>query len=145
MSPIDSPPPIRENVVHCRREVREVFTRTTTRMATTSKDPMTASIQLPGQPVYVRTGEDVESPAHREHIEKWIQDYEKNRPVFVFPSAQVRRFGIMILVLSLASLLLQVLLSTGLPKEILVQFCNRLAPLRRNTLLLLVFWETVFG
>ena len=108
MEPIGSPPSGKEHVVHCRREVREVVTRTTIKMATTSKDPMAASIQFPGQPVYVRTGEDVESPAHRENIERWIQDYEKNRPVFVFPSEQVRRFGIMILVLSLASLLLQV-------------------------------------
>lgn len=106
MASIDDQQPITQHVYEYRREVRQVSTTT---MATTSKDPTSASIQFPGQPVYVRTGEDVESPLHREHIEKWIQDYEKNRPVFMFPSVPVRRFGILILILSLASLLLQVI------------------------------------
>ncbi len=77
-------------------------------MATKRKN-VASGLEFPGQHVYVRTtDEDAEAPEHQARVQSWIQEYEKNRQVFVFPTPTVRTFSTLLLVLGLLSLLIQV-------------------------------------
>lgn len=79
------------------------------KMASTSKATGSSNLEFPGQRVYTRTGnEDIQNPEHQGRIESFIQNYEKNRQVFVFPTQTVRTFSTLILVLGLISLFVQV-------------------------------------
>lgn len=82
-------------------------------MASTSKNVGTG-LEFPGKHVYVRsTNEDTENPEHQARVQSWIQDYEKSRQVFVFPTQTVRTFATLLLVLGLLSLIVQVLLTAS--------------------------------
>lgn len=75
----------------------------------TKRKSAASGLEFPGQHVYVRsTNEDAEAPEHQARVQNWIQEYEKNRQVFVFPTPTVRTFSTLLLVLGLLSLLIQV-------------------------------------
>ncbi|XP_057367253.1 uncharacterized protein LOC130688292 isoform X2 [Daphnia carinata] len=77
-------------------------------MASTSKT-VGSGLEFPGKHVYVRsTNEDTEAPEHQARVQSWIQDYEKSRQVFVFPTQTVRTFATLLLVLGLLSLIVQI-------------------------------------
>jgi hypothetical protein len=80
-------------------------------MASTTKQRKSeaSGLEFPGRHVYVRTtNEDTEAPEHQARVQSWIQDYEKSRQVFIFPTPTVRTFATLILVLGLLSLFIQV-------------------------------------
>ncbi|EFX88022.1 hypothetical protein DAPPUDRAFT_221246 [Daphnia pulex] len=75
----------------------------------TKRKSAASGLEFPGQHVYVRTtNEDAEAPEHQARVQNWIQEYEKNRQVFVFPTPTVRTFSTLLLVLGLLSLLIQI-------------------------------------
>ncbi|KAK4026028.1 hypothetical protein OUZ56_015054 [Daphnia magna] len=77
-------------------------------MASTSKT-VGSGLEFPGKHVYVRsTNEDTEAPEHQARVQSWIQDYEKSRQVFVFPTQTVRTFATLLLVLGSLSLIVQI-------------------------------------
>lgn len=86
---------------------------TTTATTSSTGEKERSTLEFPSRAVYVRTtNEDVQSPGHQERVASWIQDFEKNRQIFVFPSAHIRGFAGAILGLGLASLILQVTFSS---------------------------------
>lgn len=77
--------------------------------ATRQRKNEATGLEFPGRHIYVRTtNEDAEAPEHQARVQSWIQDYEKGRQVFIFPTPTVRTFATLILVLGLLSLFIQV-------------------------------------
>lgn len=76
-------------------------------MASTSKTTG-SGLEFPGKIIYRAGNEDIHSPEQHAQIESVIQNYEKARQTFVFPTQTVRAFSILIIILGMLSLVVQV-------------------------------------